>query len=101
MFVGWVQHYFTHFVKKLGKSLERFFLKVNKNYFLTYLIQLVHAKTFYKKTAVTIEPLWIPNFTPNFKKFLGAVSDIIRSARMQARMHRNYFIGLFKLGTNH
>ena len=27
MVVGCVQHYSTHFVNKLGKSLERFFLK--------------------------------------------------------------------------
>ena len=30
MVVGCVQHYSTHFVKKLGKSLESFFRKVQK-----------------------------------------------------------------------
>ena len=30
MFVGCVQHYSTHFIKKIGKSLEPFFHKVQK-----------------------------------------------------------------------
>ena len=30
MVVGCVQHYSTHFIKKLGKSLELFFHKVEK-----------------------------------------------------------------------
>ena len=30
MVVGCVQHYSTHFINKLGKSLESFFLKVKK-----------------------------------------------------------------------
>ena len=30
MVVGCVQHYSTHFIKKLGKSLELFFHKVQK-----------------------------------------------------------------------
>ena len=30
MIVGCVQHYSTHFIKKLGKSLEPFFDKVQK-----------------------------------------------------------------------
>ena len=30
MVVGCVQHYSTHFIKKLGKSLEPFFRKVQK-----------------------------------------------------------------------
>ena len=31
MVVGCVQHYSTHFIKKLGKSLEPFFHKVQQN----------------------------------------------------------------------
>ena len=31
MVVGCVQHYSTHFIKKIGKSLEPFFHKVQKN----------------------------------------------------------------------
>ena len=73
MVVGCVQHYSTYCVKKIGKSLERFFLKGKKNYFFKYLIQLVHAKTFYQKSgSVTIEPLWIPNSIPNFRKIVQA-----------------------------
>ena len=30
MIVGCVQHYSTHFIKKIGKSLEPFFHKVQK-----------------------------------------------------------------------
>ena len=30
MVVGCVQHYSTHFIKKLGKSLEPFFIKSKK-----------------------------------------------------------------------
>ena len=30
MVVGYVQHYSTHFIKKLGKSLELFFHEVQK-----------------------------------------------------------------------
>ena len=31
MVVGCVQHYSTHFIKKLGKKLEPFFHKIQKN----------------------------------------------------------------------
>ena len=31
MVVGCVQHYSTYFIKKIGKSLEPFFHKVQKN----------------------------------------------------------------------
>ena len=31
MVVGCVQHYSTHYIKKIGKSLETFFHKVQKN----------------------------------------------------------------------
>ena len=31
MVVGCVQHYSTHYIKKIGKSLEPFFHKVQKN----------------------------------------------------------------------
>ena len=40
-----------------------------------------------KSGRVTFEPLLSPNFIPNFKKILGAVFEICRSARTDGRTH--------------
>ena len=52
-----------------------------------------------KKARATFEPLMSPNFIPNFKKILGAVFEICRSARTHAR-RRYYRTCGFQPGTN-
>jgi hypothetical protein len=40
-----------------------------------------------KKATVLFLTFFTPNFMPSFGKILGAVSEIIRNGRMDARMH--------------
>ena len=104
MVLSYVGHFYKHLNKKIEKNLERFFLKDKKNYFLTYLIQLVHSKTFYQKSgSVTIELLWIPNFIANFRKIVGAVFEISCDKRMDEQMDGQdwFYRSLdFQQGTN-
>ena len=97
MVVGCVQHYSTHFVKKLGKSLESFFCKVKKtaknckkwpkNDFRKISNFLV------KSGSVTFHPLLVPNFMPNIGKILRAVYEIIHpDRRTDARTDKGDFI---------
>ena len=90
MVLSYVGHFYKHWKQK---SLEHFFLKDKKNYFLTYSIQLVHTQTLYKKNgSVTFEPLWIPNFIPNFRKIVGADFAISCDERTNERMDKTDFI---------
>ena len=45
-----------------------------------------------KNGSVTFEHLWIPNFIPNFERFLGAVSKISRNGRTDGRTNETDFI---------
>ena len=59
-----MQTYSTHYIKKLGKSLEPFFHKVQKNDFSKI------SKIYQKNTKQIFEMLWCPNFMPSLKKSL-------------------------------
>ena len=85
MAVGCVQHYSTHYIKKIGKSLEPFFHKVQK----TEKKGQKGAKKgilaiLGKEGCAMFEPVWMPNFMPNFRKILSAVSEKSRSRRTHA-----------------
>ena len=77
MVLSYVEHLYKHFKKKLRKSLERFFLKGKKNLFFNRFTPFSPNLDLFKKIgSVTFEPLWIPNFIPNFRKIVGAVLEI-------------------------
>ena len=86
MVVCCVQQYSTHFIKKLGKSLELFFHKVHKTVKKgkkgqKWQKRAKRAKKgdfskisnmYQKKGHAIFEPLRCPNFIPSFKKILRA-----------------------------
>ena len=85
MAVGCVQHYSTHFVKQLGKSLESFYRKVQKTAKMAKIADFSKISNFWKKSvSVTFEPLLVPNFIQSFGKILRAVIEIICYARTDA-----------------
>ena len=75
---GCVKHYSTHFIKKLGKSLEPFFHKIQKTAKKgkkgpkrAKKVDFSKISDFYKKNGhSTFKPLWMPNFMPSFRKIL-------------------------------
>ena len=68
MVVGCVQHS-THFIKKLGKSLQPFFNKVKKK--LPKKGDFSKISNLYKKKRPCyVRALRWPNFMPNFRKIL-------------------------------
>ena len=77
MVLGCVQDYFTHFIKKLGKSLETFFHKIQKTAKKgkkgPKRAILAKSAIFIKKGHTTFKPLWMPNFMPSFRKILRDV----------------------------
>ena len=88
MVVGCVQHYSRHFVKELGKSLESFFRKVQKNAKMAKTDDFSKSSNFLEKTvSLTFEPLLVPNFMPSIGKILRAVIEIIRYAWTDGHTH--------------
>ena len=81
MVVDCVQHYSKHFINKLGKSLEPFFIKSktllkkgNKGPTRAKKGDFSKISDIYKKNGFsTFKPLWMPNFMPSFRKILRAV----------------------------
>ena len=83
MGVGCVHYYSTHFIKKLEKSLEPFFHKVQKTTKRAKKGQKGGFQLFQEKSgSVTFEPL-----LPSFGKILRAVSEKSRSGRTDTRTH--------------
>ena len=86
-------HNSTYFVKFLKKSLEPFLIKVPKTSFLghfgpslTVFRKMTENDGKYKKSAWYIFlALNVPYFMRNFRKIVGAVSEIIRNGRTDGR----------------
>ena len=68
MVVGCVQHYSTHYIRKIGKSLEPFFHKVQKTAKKGDFSKI--SNMYKKKGHAIFEPLRCRNFIPSFRKIL-------------------------------
>ena len=89
---------FINIFEKIKKIVRAFFSPRSKNIFFTaFFPNSPNLDISLKNIHITFEPLWIPNFIPNFRKILRAVSEIICYARIDGRTHKGDF---FNRGPN-